>query len=434
MNKLVQLWQTAVGRRGSQPAIIEADSGRIWTMAEVAAEAQQRAERLPLHVRGQWIAFCLPNSAEWFVRFLVVQHRRAAAVPLDPSLTSEAQEYAARALGAQFLWGQGGLRRLGRTTKPLRSVCCIKATSGTSGKPKAIPCPAGHLVSDGRNILRTMGIRAADRNLASIPLGHSYGLGNLVMPLLMQGTAVVCAQTFVPRQILQLIGRHEVTVFPTVPAVLRALAQLDGVTKPPSLRLVISAGGPLSPDVARQFDQRYGIKVRNFYGSSETGGICYDRTGNAGLSGRSVGKPLAGVTVRVRRDGRVAVCGAGSATLPDLGEWNRYGELRLLGRVGQVANIAGKKVTPLEVERALRGLPGIRDVWVTVLKDRHGDDFLAAAVETERERHAIEMELRQSLPAWKLPKAFHLAASLPRSDRGKVHTEELKARLSVSLP
>ena len=125
---------------------------------------------------------------------------------------------------------------------------------------------------------------------------------------------------------------------------------------------------------------------------------------------------------------------AGNATLPDLGEWNRFGELRLLGRVGQVANIGGKKVAPLEVERALRSLRGIRDVWVTVLKDRHGNDFLAAAVETERARHGIELELEQSLPAWKLPKTFLLATTLPRSDRGKLHTEELKARLSVSRP
>ena len=361
MNKLVKFWQMTVSRRGSRPAIIEADSGRVLTIAKLAAEAKQRAEQLPVHIRARWIAFCLPNGAEWLVRFLAIQHRGAVAVPLDPSLTSEAQEYAAHGLGAQFLWGQDDLQPLRRTPKPLRNVCFIKATSGTSGQPKAVPCTAEHLVGDGWNILRTMGVRAADRNLAIIPLGHSYGLGNLVLPLLMQGTAVVCAQTFVPRQILQLIGHHQVTVFPAVAAILRALAQVDGATKPPSLRLVISAGGLLSAEVAQQFHQRYGIKIRNFYGSSETGGICYDRSGNAALSGRGVGKPLIGVTVRVRRDGHVAVRSrAGCATLPDLGEWNRYGELRLLGRVGQVANIAGKKVSPLEVERALRGLRGVR--------------------------------------------------------------------------
>src|SRR5262249_47738129 len=152
---------------------------------------------------------------------------------------------------------------------------------------------------------------------------HSYGLGNLVMPLIFQATPVVCAQTFVPRQILRLMEQYEATVFPAVPAILRALAQLKDARKPASLRLVISASAPLSAEIAGQFYERYGIKIHNFYGSSETGGICYDRTGNATLSGRSIGKPLRGVTVRIRKDGRVTISSrAGNATLSDLGEWN----------------------------------------------------------------------------------------------------------------
>jgi acyl-coenzyme A synthetase/AMP-(fatty) acid ligase len=317
---------------------------------------------------------------------------------------------------------------------PTRS-CCIKLTSGTTGDLKPVHCSAANLGADGEHIIRTMEIRRADRNLAVIPLGHSYGLGNLVMPLVLQGTAVLCAPTFVPRQILQWIEQYQVSVLPTVPAILRALAQLEGVTKPPSLRLVISAGAPLSAEIAQQFHQRYGVKVHNFYGSSETGGICYDRTGSATLRGRGVGKPLDGVTVRIRRDGRVSVRSrAGKATLPDLGEWNRYGELRLLGRVGEVANIGGKKVSPAEVERALRELRGVSDAWVTVVKDKRGNDYLAAAVETSRACIDLEKGLLRAMPSWKLPKRWWIDAALPRTDRGKLHTAELRARLSVSLP
>lgn len=280
-----------------------------------------------------------------------------------------------------------------------------------------------------------MGIRRDDRNLAIIPLGHSYGLGNLVMPLLLQGTTVVCAKKFVPRQILRLIDEYQVTVLPTVPAILRALAQLEGAKKPSSLRLVISAGAPLTAEVAQQFQHRYGIKIHNFYGSSETGGICYDRTGIATLQGRSVGKPLAGVKVRILRDGRVAVNSpAGKATLPDLGKWNGYNELSLLGRIGEIANVGGKKIVPAELEGALRKLRGITDAWVTVLNDKRGNDYLAAAVETTRTRADIEQELLKTLPAWKLPKTWLIAPALFRSDRGKLHTTELRARLSVKLP
>ena len=415
MTSLWTLWQATAARYVDKPVVIDADTGRAWTAAQLTAEA----EHLATMFRGPYVPICQPNSALWLATFLAIQKIGAAVVPLDVSLPPETQRDTVYRLGAL----------------PKSSICCVKLTSGTTGDLKRILCSATNLRADGEHIIRTMGIRRDDRNLAIIPLGHSYGLGNLVMPLLMQGTTVVCAQAFVPRQILRLIDEHKITVLPTVPAILRALAQLEGVAKPPSLRLVISAGAPLSAEVAQQFHRHYGMKTHNFYGSSETGGITYDRTGTATLKGRSVGKPLAGVKVRTLRDGRVAVNSrAGNATLPDLGEWNHYHELRLLGRVGEVANVGGKKVIPAELESALRKLPGITDVWVTVLNDKRGNNYLAAAVETIRTRTDIEQELLKTLPAWKLPKSWLIAPALFRSDRGKLHTIELRARLSVNLP
>ena len=66
--------------------------------------------------------------------------------------------------------------------------------------------------------------------------------------------------------------------------------------------------------------------------------------------------------------------------------------------------------------------------------DKRGNDYLAAAVETTRARADIEQELLKTLPAWKLPKTWLIAPALSRSDRGKLHTTELRARLSVKLP
>jgi acyl-coenzyme A synthetase/AMP-(fatty) acid ligase len=415
MTSLWPLWQTTAARYAKKTVVIDADTGRVWTAAQLTAEA----EHLATMFRGPYVPICQPNSALWLATFLAIQKIGAAAVPLDISLPPESQ--------------RDTIYRLGPRSKS--SICCVKLTSGTTGDLKRIFCSAANLQADGEHIIHTMGIRPTDRNLAIIPLGHSYGLGNLVMPLLLQGTTVVCAQAFVPRQILRLIEEYEVTVLPTVPAILRALSQLEGTIKPSSLRLVISAGAPLTAEVAQRFHQRYGIKIHNFYGSSETGGICYDRTGAATLKGRSVGKPLTGVKVQIRRDGRVAVSSpAGKATLPDLGKWNRYGELCLLGRIGEVANVGGKKVAPAEIERALRQLPGITDAWVTVLQDKRGNGYLAAAVETARTRADLEQELLKTIPAWKLPKAWLIAPALPRTNRGKLHTAELRTRLSVSLP
>lgn len=387
------LWRLWLANK-DKPVIFERD--RTWTVNEITAAAER------LSLTGRIIPIREPNGASWLIRFLAAQRLGAMVLPVDPSLPV-IPRVAARG-------------------------CCVKLTSGTTGKFKAVHCSPAHLINDGRNICATMGIRPDDRNLALIPLGHSYGLGNLVMPLILQGTPIVCAQTITPREILEIIRQHNVTVFPTVPAVLRALAVLKA-EKPASLRLVISAGAPLSAEVARQFYERYRLKVHNFYGASETGGICYDRTGNATLSGRSIGKPLKNVSVKIRRDGRVVV---GRQVLADRGAWNRYGELTLLGRVGAVANIGGKKVSPAEVERVLRSVPGVSDAWVTVLKDQRGNDYLAAAVETTRRE--VETLLRRKLAAWQLPKRYFLAASLARTERGKLDTAALRARLEPRPP
>jgi len=314
---------------------------------------------------------------------------------------------------------------------PRTRGACVKITSGSSQGPKAIACRAAHLLADGRNVVATMGIRAGDRNLAAIPLGHSYGLGNLVLPLILQGTAVVCAAEYLPRQLVDWIARHRVTVFPGVPALFRVLAALPPGLALAGLRTAISAGAMLSPETAQAFHVRFGIKIHNFYGSSETGGITYDRTGVASLSGRSVGKPLRGVKVMVRAS-RITVASAAVATpsgkwrLPDRGEWNGSGELVLLGRTGQGANIGGKKVHPLEIEGALRAMAGVSDAHVWI-EHRQGRDTLAAAAETKLTRAKIEHALAAKLPAWKMPKQLKLMLEFPRTPRGKVDVARLRA-------
>jgi acyl-coenzyme A synthetase/AMP-(fatty) acid ligase len=419
-------WLALQQRHPNKIVLIDAAKDSSWTAQALTEAALFFSDHLLRYDAGERIAFRLPNGPEWFSLFFAVQRAGLAAVPLDGGMPVEGCLETARRLGARALYLDGKFQSLGRKTPAQnKKCCCIKITSGSGALPKAVECRAEHLLADGRQVIRTMGIRANDINLAVIPLGHSYGLGNLVLPLILQGTAMVCAREYVPRQLVEWIERYRVTIFPAVPALLRVLAALPpGRAKLDSLRTVISAGAVLTPAVAQAFFARYGVKVHNFYGSSETGGICYDRTGSASLTGRSVGKPFAGVAVTVKA-GRITVASPAVATragrwrLPDLGEWNGRGELVLLGRAGQGANIGGKKVHPLEVERVLRALPGVTDaaVW---LWQSEGRDFLAAGVETAHSRAEIERALAARLPAWKMPKTYIVARELPRTARGKL--------------
>jgi acyl-CoA synthetase (AMP-forming)/AMP-acid ligase II len=426
-------WERLHKRRPKQVVLIDALRDASWTTEELTAQALAFADRLGGFRPGARIAFRAPNGPEWMALFLAVQRAGLAAVPLDGALPAEGCADVARQLQADALYLDSQFHSLAKTGRTTRCCCCVKVTSGSAGLPKAVPCQAEHLLADGRQIVATMGIRPGDRNLAAIPLGHSYGLGNLVMPLLLQGTAMVTTGEYVPRQLLEWVGQYRVTVLPLVPALFRVLAALPPGPDLAPVRTAISAGAILSPATAQAFFERYGIKVHNFYGSSETGGICYDRTGSASLSGRSVGRPLVGVSLALR-NGRVTVessavaTRSGRWTLNDCGEWNGRGELVLLGRLGQGANIGGKKVHPLEVERALRELPEVTDA--TVWRTRNGGrDFLAAGVETKLGQTEIERALARRLPAWKLPKAYLIAPELPRTARGKLDHAALRRRV-----
>lgn len=428
-------WERTFHKNKRRVVLIEADGDTKWTAQALNDRIIDFLELLGQQKSGAKIAFCLPNGASWMAFFLALQRLGLSAIPLDASLPDQACLEMARHLGCQALYLRGKLHVFEVDRGNKRGICCIKVTSGTSGGlPKTVPCRAEHLIADGMNIIRTMGIRPDDRNLVTIPLGHSYGLGNFVLPLILQGTALVCAKHFVPRQLVEWIGLHRATVFPSVPAIFRALASMPVRSRLTPLRLAISAGAPLTAEVARAFFERFHLKIHNFYGSSETGGICYDRKGDATLDGRSVGKPLAGVTVRadhgvIEIESAAVAKRGGRWRMPDHGEWNSQCEIVLWGRRGREINIGGKKVHPSEVEHALRGVPGITEaiVWVVSQSER---SFLQAAVETHLSLGEVQKALSIRLPEWKFPKRYFITTELPRTARGKVDMTALRKEMA----
>ena len=434
---LDQAWRETL-RQGPQAlAAIEVESGRRWTRAGLQAWAERLAGGPLRAARGSTLAYSLPNTAEWLAVFLAALALSAAVVPLDPSLPPAQQDRQAAALGLRFVWRDGALREVGPGARAAGRMRVGKLTSGSSGAPRLIRCNSGHLLADGLAIARTMRVRPADRNLALVPLGHSYGLGNLVVPLLLQGTPVVLARAFVPRQALPWIERYGVSVLPAVPALLRLLADLPGTGRPGKLRLVVSAGARLPRATAEAFRARFGLRVHDFYGSSETGGICYDRRGAAARQAHGIGPPLEGVQVQITARGRVRVrsgavaAGRGGAfTLPDLGRISPEGRLEILGRSGRVANLGGRNFHPRELEARLAALPGVAEAWVGVF-ETGGRDFLAAAVETAESQNSLAAALAAQCPPWQLPRAWFVARQLPRNARGKLDAAALRAHFGV---
>ena len=143
-----------------------------------------------------------------------------------------------------------------------------------------------------------MGITDADVNFAIIPVSHSYGFSNLITPLIARGVPIALSSDPMPRAILDDLESSGATVFPGMPVFYQAFGELREVPQLNRLRLCISAGAPLSLEVARRFREKFQRPIHSFYGSSECGGICYDREAAARDAG-FVGEPMKGVSLEL---------------------------------------------------------------------------------------------------------------------------------------
>jgi long-chain acyl-CoA synthetase len=478
---LLTAWQSLVATAPDARALIEAATGETHTRGSLNARAnalflQLSASSFQLAARS--VVFSRPNGPDWFAAFLACLQLGAVPVPLDPSESPESQYTLAAAIRADFLLTPDNqlhpvitsdsadasafstlhpppssdsssvpyslpATRYSPLSALRQGAALIKLTSGSTGSPRALAFTHAQMLADGRQVCASMDIRPDDLNLGLIPFGHSYGLGNLVVPLLSQGTAILVPSAPLHHAIAADCARWQPTIFPAVPAILRILALTDVPAEAlHSLRVIISAGSALPPETARAFFEKFGKRIHGFYGSSETGGITYDRTGDATLTGRSAGTPLDGVTLTFTRARRFTVSSAAvfthgnrrrspdghGAHMPaDLAGLNAQGELVLLGRTGRMVKIASRRLDLTALEQEIKKLPGLRDAYAAPHPSR--PDELACALATDLSATDARALLHRSLAAWKIPKRLIVLKEFPLTPRGKPDTKSLRSLL-----
>lgn len=437
MTKVISAWERTLSRRGNECAVVEAATGATRTFRELddgAAALSLDASAL----KGRAVVFALPNGIRWLEFFVAIVRAGGVAVPLDAAEPAASQRQIAESLRAG-LWLDGAklltLPNARRFRAP--SIALIKLTSGTTGQPRPLVFTDEQMLADGRQVTTTMGIRPVDVNYALIPFGHSYGLGNLTFPLLAQGVPVVCGTAALPQAIADDFARWRPTVLPSVPAVFRALVESEMAPAAlTSLRIAISAGAPLPTETARAFEKKFHRRIHAFYGSSETGGIAYDRGGGLTLEG-GVGTALRGVTISLARGGRLRISSAavfthgnacrsgkfGCWSPADRASIDGRGRITLLGRRGTTVKISGRRVNLAEVAARLRAVAGVQDVWVGV--SASADPFLGAALATTLSPAEVRSALLKDTAAWKVPKKWAVLREFPLTERGKTDTRAL---------
>lgn len=438
-------------QQGDAPAVFAADGSILRTFSDLLAEAEGFRAATEGSA-GQVVALSLANHPAWPA--LIAGLWSAGCIPLllSAELPLREQQRLHRLCGAALRISADATGEL--HWEPLASETValpwkadlLKATSGTTGPPRLIGFTISQLAADARNIVTTMGLTMEDRNFGAIPFSHSYGFSNLITPLLLNGVPLVVMAEHFPRALANALLQSEATVWPAVPAMLAGMVSL-GYDEPGTLRLVLSAGAPLPPETSRLFTDQTTLPVHSFYGSSECGGICFDRQGLAGEG--FVGTPMEGVhiewcgpmeagagRIRVRSDA-VGLgyypsapeddLRGGTFSPPDLLEKTSAG-WRIAGRATEWINVGGRKVAPGIIEAALRNMPGVHAAVVFGVPEPGGRGESIVALLEGPAAEGIEMlrrRLCQELPAWQIPREWILVDEIPVNERGKINRAEL---------
>lgn len=430
---LLAAWEETLARKGDAPAIFDTRGEMQRSFRDVENRARELAER----IAGPVCPIDIGNQPDWPSHLLAALRRRVVALPLESSITPQQRENALR-ICEDSDWGE-------------HQTVLLKLTSGTTAAPRAIRFRSEQLVADCTQICDTMGIGGDDVNFAVIPLSHSYGFSNLVTPLLVRGVPMVLSRDRMPRAVLDDLARTGATVFPGMPVFYQAFCEIETRPALPKLRLCISAGAPLPLEVARKFREKFGRSIHSFYGSSECGGICYDREARLEETG-FVGPPMNGVKIEMlERDAdasriRIQSAAAGDGYFPEPDDeklgggfftpddlLSRSGDgFRIVGRVSDVINVAGKKVNPAEIEAELLRFAGVRSAVVFGRESVLRNEEVAACVATSAEIREAELLdfCRRRLSGWQVPKRIFFVEEIPVNVRGKVSRRELAQRFA----
>lgn len=318
----------------------------------------------------------------------------------------------------------------------------VKHTSGTTGEPRLVLFTQCQLEADADQIVKSMGLTEYDWNIGLISIVHSYGFSSLILPLLLHGIPLILGNSPLPETLkLALAQVNDRAVLPAVPAMWSAWHK-SGILMNSSIGLAVSAGAPLSVELEKEIFISSGIKVHNFYGSSECGGIAYDYSNEVRSSSNIVGRPISGVSIDLSESGRLMV-GSQAAAIgywpaessgelgnsqfitPDLAEIDQAtGDVILIGRINEIINVAGRKLSPLDVEKVMMGIAGIQLCVVFGVPsndaDRVEDIVVCYSALKNMDKKHLSGEMLKKLPAWKLPRILWQHNALTMNNLGKL--------------
>jgi len=331
-------------------------------------------------------------------------------------------------------------------------VALLLHTSGTTSRPKQVPLRHRNLVASARSIAAHYRLEADDVSYCAMPLFHVHGIVASCLAQLFAGGTVVVPRRVASTRFWRQLVDHGVTWYsasPTFHSMLleRAPGELPAGTR---LRFVRSCSSALGPAQLARMEAYLGVPVLEAYGMTEAS---HEMASNPLPPGRRVPG-----SVGVATGAEIAVVGAGGAPVPEggagevvvrgpgvmdgylanpeanaeafYGDWFRTGDwgtledgyLRLIGRIKEIINRGGEKVSPAEVEEVLLRHPAVREAVVYPIEDEKYGQVVGGAVVLGSAASADEIVAycREQVAAFKVPSVLHLVETIPRTPTGKL--------------
>jgi long-chain acyl-CoA synthetase len=410
---LYERWQKVVQDRRNDVAMRDLASGQTWTFTELQKESEAP---LPDH---HGIIFPQGTTPHFVISVLKAWRSGAVVCPLE----NQAPPH--------------------DIPLPPKNCCHLKITPAGTNTGQLVAFTSDQLAADAENIVTTMGLRPDWPNLGVISLAYSYGFSNLVLPLLLHGIPLYLAPSPLPVALRCAAHAHWNLTVAGVPALWHAWQKAGAILS--NVRLAISAGAPLPLSLEREVFADHGVKIHNFYGCTECGGIAYDGEPEPRAHESSVGRPLKNVTVEMGDDGFLRVRSKavaerywpekGAALAPGnfrTGDFAdiKNGEVLLRGRADDHINVAGRKVLPAVIEEALLRHEAVEDCVVFGVPSGNADrvDLIVACVNASRDgvKEELKQFLLQKLPGWQVPREWWFVDSLGKNEHGKPSRAECR--------
>jgi acyl-CoA synthetase (AMP-forming)/AMP-acid ligase II/acyl carrier protein len=362
--------------------------------------------------------------------------------------------------------GKGG----GRIADPEASpIALLLHTSGTTARPKLVPLSAANILASARQIATSYRLGPDDRGLAVMPMFHIHGLIAGVVAPLAAGGSVACPPGFTPDSFFDGLRDFAPTWYTAVPtmhqAILAHAEQRREVVARHRLRFIRSCSAALPPAVMGRLEACFNTPVLEAYGMTEATHQMASaplpplarHPGSVGLAsgieiavlsegGKVHGAPATGeVVIRGSsvmsgyEDNPTANATAfveGWFRTGDVGRLDADGTLWLIGRIKEIINRGGEKVSPIEIDQALLTHPAIAEAAAFAVPHETLGEEVAAAVVLRPGKSATEAELKAhvatQLSPYKVPRSIVIWNSLPKGPTGKLRRTELAASLGLA--